>query len=172
MTTSSGDGMSTTFDYSFQLLAETREEVGRADTKASILLGFAGVIATVFGGLAFSGHGPYKVFRWIEIIELLGATLYIVGIMFLAGAVMPRSIRKRNQTPYFFGDIAAYPDEKALLAGLAQASLMPTDRVVNQLFVVSKIVVRKYEDVRRGMIMLGLGLLVSGVGSFPAWRLK
>lgn len=161
-----------TLGYCSKLLAETREEVARADTKASILLGLAGVVATVYIGLTVDNSSLGSPPRWTGTLILVGGILYLMGIACLALAIFPRSTAKRNDLPFFFGDVAAYPDEASLSIVVEQAASQPLARALNQLLVVSKIVVRKYRQVQYGMVLLGCGSLVSLIGAAFVWRLK
>lgn len=164
------------------LLDEGREELQRADNKASILLGAAGLVLSVFLGAAVAGDwdptelgdGRAQPFFWV------GIGFAVLGVIMLAAAVMPRIKHdEAKEKLAYFGHVTQYreggwalrPSTKArrdaagrddLRAAICTASLGRFDRTVDQVWAVSHIVQRKYKHVRRALwAFLTAGLLCS-----------
>jgi hypothetical protein len=160
--------------YKETLLRETREELARADTKASILLGAS---AIAFGALfkdpdKLNHHTP-RTLGWIAL------ALTLVGICFVAAAVKPRLRAKhaKSPRPHYFGDVEAYRPpwgqiwrrrrhlEKARRrfgTELAEAATAAEyeERLTDQIWHLSHIAYRKYRFVSIGMWWYAAGLLV------------
>ena len=167
---------STNLDYANQLLSETREEVGRADTKAAILLSASGIIVSVLVATDWTNSSSVRTLPpWSQDVLVGAAVLLGLGIFLLGLAVLPRSVSARavQRPPYFFGEVADYKDDETrLLKDLESASNHTLQRTSNQLLIISKIVLRKYRYVRYGLLCLGLGTLLGVVASYPDWRVR
>jgi hypothetical protein len=163
-------------DYKEALLRETREELARADTKASILLAASGIaFAALFKDPDKLSQHTARTLTWIA----LGLTLG--GICFVAAAVKPRLRAKHDKspTPHYFGDVEAYRPpwwhlwrrrrrlreaRERFGEELAEAAT-PTEyeeRLTAQVWVLSHIAFRKYRLVSIGIwwyaAALGVGL--------------
>jgi hypothetical protein len=162
--------------YATRLLDETREEVGRADAKAATLLSATAIAVTLLVGLyELKGHALRVLPIWRADLALFAFVVSGVGVVLLGLAVLPRStsVAKDRVPPYFFGEVARYgKDEERLLTDLTQASQQVVERTLNQLLVVSQIVVRKYRYVRFGLFSLFVGGLLAAVVTYPIWRLR
>ena len=120
-----------------ELLAESREELARADGKASMLLSALGVIVGVIAAALLAGDWsldrldhPYRIIWWV------GLGLTAAGSLALCLAVWPRL---RHRLP---GPSATYFDEIALLGSVekVRAALGGTDaaeRTLTQLVAIS-----------------------------------
>ena len=65
----------------------------------------------------------------------------------------------------YFGHVAQYPKREELKVAIETHAMRAIDRLVDQLWVVSRIVLRKYRNLRRGMWALGIGsaLVLAGL---------
>lgn len=168
------------------LLDEGREELGRADGKASLLLSASGVIFSVLVGSALNGRwspsdlGPNPT---LEIIFWLGVLCAAVGLILVSSAVIPRTkhIGNRAQLAYF-GHVVRYREKgfslrrarKAqrflnskdeLKKAIIAASSGTFDRTVDQVWSVSMIVHKKYRRIRYAFFAYGLAVILCS-GSF------
>jgi hypothetical protein len=158
------------------LLDEGREELARADNKASVMLGAAGLVLSVFLGSVIAGdwdptqigNGPAEATFW------LGIALSVLGIVRLAAAVMPRTRHgEAREKLVYFGHVIQYRKpglavrqstrrrreaeaKEELRGAIVAAGANRFERTVDQVWVISLIVQRKYRHVRAGLLLLGL----------------
>ncbi|WP_329411978.1 DUF5706 domain-containing protein [Streptomyces sp. NBC_00704] len=139
-----------------RLMAANRAEIGRADTKAAVLLGVTGAVLG-----AFIGASPSPaILRWSAVVTSLLAVLCFVG------AIMPRhrvDTRQDVPGPGYFGHITADMGSRRLRHAFACASRDPAGPLLASLLVTSDIIRRKYRWVERGTI-----LLVAAIPQFAA----
>lgn len=145
------------------LLAETREELDRADRKAQILFAAAGIgVSAVLGGIAAGRWSPFLLEGWAAFTWWTGAALVLIGMLLLALAVFPRI---KHSDPHgkvaYFGHVASYPTVEALTAALRDAGTDLHRRTLDQLLTISGIVVRKYRLISWGLWMVGIGILLA-----------
>jgi MFS family permease len=148
--------------YLADLLAETREELTRADSKAGLLLAASGVvIGALLAGLFGSRWTPFSLSSGIEWLWWLGVISAAYGVFSIAAAVYPR-IRHRETIrlglPAYYSDVASFAsvdDFRRALENLPSSK----ERLIDQVFVLSKIVHRKYVLLRRGLRFLLLAIL-------------
>ncbi len=128
------------------VLASAREELVRADGKASLLLAAAGVaVGALMGGLIARDWTPFVLNNWVEWAWWLGVCATIIAVVALAWAVYPRT-RPSDPRPdviSFYGDVVTTPAE-ALETRLEQTIALPREAALDQLRQVSLIVQRKY----------------------------
>jgi hypothetical protein len=174
-----------TESYREALLRETREELAKADAKASILLAASGIVVTALLTVGTTApwypdtlkHHGARVFAWIAV----GLTL--LGILLVGAAVKPLFRAKRDQlgTPHYFADVAAYRPrwwqwrsrrtlvEKGREAFRNALAAMQADeydeRLDDQIWSVSHFAARKYRLVSAGM-WLYAGAIVSALVAF------
>jgi MFS family permease len=128
------------------ILAEAHREIDRADQKASILLAGVGVaIGAILAGLIPAHWSPSDLgspWQWIWWAGILATS---VGIAFLLAAVYPRIGGKGNGKQLnYFGDACEMPTREAVRECLIETSKDELGRTVDQIFVDSRIVKRKY----------------------------
>jgi hypothetical protein len=165
--------------YRNDLLRETRDELAKADAKASILLAASGIAASAFvtvgnGGTWYPENladHVARVFAWAAI----GLTL--AGIVTVGMAVKPR-MRARHDVigpPHYFGDVEGYRPpwwkiraratklrtQRTKFRNDLESTSMPElrERVDDQIWTLSHIAYRKYWLVSLGMRLYGLALL-------------
>ncbi|MFF7749560.1 Pycsar system effector family protein [Streptomyces sp. NPDC007971] len=136
-----------------RLLSTVREDLGRADSKAAVLLsGTLALPAFLIGWHGAPGwHGP------ADLTLVLAAVLWAGAVIALIGVLMPRTrtVRGRNGVTYF-GDLAASRDLEALAAQVAEAGHDPAEWLLVQAVDVSSILSAKYRAIRWGMGSLAL----------------
>ena len=174
------------------LLDEGREELARADNKASVLLGAAGLVLSVFLGSVIAGDwDPTEITNdAAEVVFWTGIALSILGIVRLAAAVMPRTKHGEGKEKLaYFGHVIQYRKrglalrsatrqrrdaeaKRDLRAAITAASVNRFDRTIDQVWVISLIVQRKYEHVRGGLLLFGLSsvLCVAALLADVWWR--
>ena len=143
-----------------ELLSESREELARADGKASMLLAALGVASGVIAAALLAGDwSPDRLDHAYRIVWWVGLMFAAAGSLALCLAVWPRI---RHRLP---GPSATYFDEIALLGTVdkVKAALAHTDaaeRTMTQLVAVARIIRRKYVLIRWAMGLLGIAILL------------
>jgi hypothetical protein len=158
-------------DYVRRLLDETREEVVRSDTKASIVLAGAGIVLGILltgfvtGDVSLSGERWFvAVLVWVAGVALTGGVL-LVGL-----AVYPRTRGAEAGHGRWFAEIEQYGQDEAALSTAVQADANDGARDLHQARVLAGIVGRKYRLTKAGMWSLGVGLVASGIaGLLSVW---
>lgn len=162
--------------HASDLLAEIREEIARADQKASILLGAATVaLGLVAAPLAATdGWKPADLAPEFEAVFWAGVGMAVLGLVFLGLAVYPLTGTsrlffwlRRSKRPVhheradYFGDLAeadSFDNAKRMTLAAAGDRF---DRTVSQSWILSKLVTTKYAYTRWAFRSYGLaGLLV------------
>ena len=147
-----------------RVLDETREEVTRADTEASIVLAGAGAGAGVAVGILIAGFATADLSlagqRWYvgALAWIAGATL-VGGVVCLGSAVYPRTKGAHKGHARWFGEIAQFgTDEDKLSDAIDRDAAEGPRRDVHQTRALAAIVRRKYTLTKVGMWLLGVGL--------------
>ncbi len=145
--------------YASELLAETREEIVRADTKAAILFTAFGIaVAAVLAGLIAGDWSPNDLDRAATAVFWVGGGSAAVSFLALGYALWPRMKHKQADGPAsYFLKIREYDDLDALRTALKR-SAESDDRPVEQLKVVSDIAWNKFVCIRIAMLLYGFGL--------------
>jgi Family of unknown function (DUF5706) len=148
--------------YATSLLSGVREEIGRADAKASILLAASGVAAgALVAGLIAGAWTPLKLQAAIQWVWWLGVVESAIGICCLALAVYPREEKNDSGATWtvtYYGDVLAYRTTAQLVAALNRSAGTNLDRIADQLRHVSWIVNHKYRLIRWGIRLLFLAV--------------
>jgi MFS family permease len=141
--------------YATSLLGSAREEIDRADAKASILLAASGVVAgALLAGLIAGNWTPLELQAAVQWVWWLGLAESAIAIGCLALAVYPRERKNDSETPgtvAYYRDVLAYPTTVQLVAALHRSTEANIDRIADQLRNISSIVSRKYRLIRWGM---------------------
>jgi hypothetical protein len=169
------------------LLRETREELAKADAKASILLAASGIALSAL--LTVSNKAPWYPDNLTELnarrCAWAAAALMIVGMLLVGAAVKPRLRAKHGTTPvvHYFGDVEAFRppwwrvwrrdtdvDEARTRFSNALADLVDSDaahaRLVDQIWTLSHIAYRKYRFVGFGIWSFAAALALAVVALF------
>lgn len=136
-----------------RLLGTIREDLGRADSKAAVLLsGTLALPAFLIGWQGAPGwHGP------ADVTLVLAGLLWTVSVTALVGALMPRTgtVREDRQGQArvtYFGDlVGARRDLAGLAARVAEAGRDPAGWLLVQAVDVSAILSAKYRAIRWGV---------------------
>lgn len=140
--------------YAATLLAETREEIDRADSKASILLASTGIaVGALLAGLLSRSWAPTNLRTPYEFVWWAGVAAAAVGIWNLAYAVYPRTRRRGKRPDHvgYYGDVLSFDNTTELSEALHRSADVKTARLADQLYQLSLIVDRKYRSIRRAM---------------------
>ncbi len=148
--------------YLADLLTDTRDELNRADFKASLLLAAIGVvIGGLIGGLAARKWTPMTMDPVAQAVWWVGAAGAAAGVFWIAASVYPRIHQHKTPhpgLPAYYGDVAAYQDIDAFRDAIDQAP-EARERLINQTYVVSKIVQWKYVMLRRGLLSILMAIV-------------
>ncbi|GAA2453467.1 Pycsar system effector family protein [Streptomyces glaucus] len=131
-----------------RLLSTAREDLGRADSKAAVLLSGALTLPALLMGWhgAPGWRGP------ADVTLVLAGVFWTVSVTALIGALMPRTgtFRARDGVTYF-GDLVAPRDLAGLSARIGEAGLDPAEWLLVQAVDVSSILAAKYRAIRWGV---------------------
>lgn len=155
-------------EYVQSLLRDSREELTRADSKVTVLLGTAGVAASIIAGGIAAGHWtPANLTFWAQAFWWLGICTAAAGFVSLTYALSPRlydSDEKKNLR--HFGHVAQHASLGELVDSLNNASNDIIITRVSQLWFISRIVTRKYT-----LIKIALQLFAASVALLIVARL-
>lgn len=155
--------------YAGQLLAETREELTRADSKAATLFAGVGVVvAVVVGAVAGSDVEVSKLDTCWKVTITSSALLQSLGLTKLGMALRPKTTKPLKGPLHYYGDVKSYldshgqPDARALRAAAAAVAADPAARDLEQFTVLAGVVDTKFRRIKVGLWTSGLaaGLLV------------
>ncbi|WP_250400975.1 Pycsar system effector family protein [Streptomyces cellostaticus] len=136
-----------------RLLDTIREDLGRADSKAAVLL--SGALA--LPALLLGWHGPPGWRGPADVVLALAAVLWSGAVVALVGAVMPRTGTHRGRDAVtYFGDLVAARDLAGLSDRVAEAGRDPAGWLLVQAVDVSSILSAKYRAIRWGVGSLAL----------------
>jgi hypothetical protein len=154
-----------TSEFARLLLAEARDEIGRADQKASIMLAGAGVaIAAIVQGLVGSGWKPNDLGQPWTSVWWLATAASMAGLFCLVQAVIPRTRAagtRQGHHIFYFENVADYAGTAELQEALLADASSRLHRAVHQLWHVSRIVRWKYRWIRRGLWLLGAAIVLT-----------
>jgi hypothetical protein len=149
-------------NYLAALHANTREELSRADSKASLLLAAIGVvIGALIGGITSSHWSPMSMGTGAQALWWAGVAAATVSMVLISASVYPRINRRgtpRAGLPTFYGDVAAYPDIDAFRRDISNAPDV-TERLIYQTYVLARTVRAKYVLLRRGLLSFLVAIL-------------
>jgi hypothetical protein len=168
-------------EYQEALLAETREDLQKADAKSSILLATAGVaMGALATGFAAGTWSPSRLrSSWAEAFAWTAIVLALVGLCVLGAAVKPR-LRKSSLSSktnlHYFGHVASYaghwlrsdfamrrsPEFDAALAAASTEENYDV-RLKDQIWFLGCIAFRKYKLVSTSMWIFCTSLACAGV---------
>lgn len=149
-------------DHVQLLLQETRDELTKADSKASILLATAGVAASIVVGTTASANRILTERPgWAVVLWWLGISIGLIGIAAIASAIAPRAGHGEHRSAVrYFGHAALFSSPDELLQALRANEDQQLERAVDQLWVNSRLVVRKYRRIRFALASFGLAAIL------------
>jgi hypothetical protein len=150
-------------DYALQLFEDARSELGRADSKGSILLTGGGIVLSALTGAIIGGDWtPSKLDSFAgRAAFFLGFVAVIGGIICIGMAVIPQ-VRKPPESEYafYFGQLA-HIDRAEAGRRIANTVNVLTERAVDQAWWMSKIALRKYRLIRRSMLFFAFAFVMA-----------
>lgn len=153
--------------YAETLLEETREELTRADAKASLLFAASGVVAgAVLAGIINGKWAPGDLQPWATVTFAVGAGLYAAAVCCLGYAVWPRITHEEATRPAaYFGDIVNYrgSEKRQALRNALERGASNPERTISQLVILSGIVWRKYIGIRMALRCFAMSLSLCAV---------
>lgn len=147
-------------DLLTELLHQAREEVGRADTKASIILGACGVgVAAFLGGVVSDSWKPGVLPNCIEWIWWIGALTFLAGIVASTRCLWPSTkIPNTSMLPSYYQRIAQFDDAESLRKTLGSSD--PDEILSEQLLAISRIADAKYRYLQFSLGAVTVGGIV------------
>ena len=143
-----------------RLLAETREELGKADGKAQVLLAASGVVVGVVLGGAIGGDwSPADLHSCARVIWWIGVGAAALGVGALGFAIFPRLLQSDNARITYFEDVLRHGD-CATLTNALNSEAERGDRDVEQLLRLSRVAHRKYTAIQIAIGVLLVAILL------------
>ncbi|MFJ1647513.1 Pycsar system effector family protein [Streptomyces sp. NPDC088258] len=148
-----------------RLLTTVREDLGRADTKAGILL--SGTLA--LPAFLITRHGAPDWHGPADLTLALAVLLWAVAVIALVRALMPRTgtVRDRDGVT-FFADLVPPLDHERLYAEIADAARDPARWLLIQAVDASTILSAKYRAIRWGTATLAPAVALALVWAMTA----
>lgn len=150
--------------YAHQVFAHLGDELDRAESKAAILLAGLGVVVGVL--LTSIVERDYRInFGAVELVSALAVILLLSAVACFGLAIYPRLYGSKRITPdksYYFGDFASADGPGAKIALLPSSAVEDVEALSDSIAQISRILVRKYEYIRVGMVCT-LGSLVFSI---------
>ena len=142
-----------------RLLASVREDLGRADSKAAILVsGAVALVAMlVTGGDGAPGAGVGSGSRAGSVLALLGGLLWAAGVVMLVAVLLPRTRVAADRT--FLRELTTGVPPEALMPKLAESGADVARWTLDQACALGAVLARKYAWLRLGVCSLALGAL-------------
>ncbi|MER7948003.1 Pycsar system effector family protein [Streptomyces sp. NPDC096079] len=139
-----------------RVLGTVREDIGRADTKAAILLsGALAFLAVVFSG----DRAPLPTAGTGLAFLLAAGALWTAGVLMLVSVVLPRTRIGADRT--LLRELTAGPSAPALRERLGASGTDATDWLLEQAGVHGLVLAAKYRWLRLGVFSLVLGALLA-----------
>lgn len=142
-----------------KLLAESREELERADSKAAMLLAsFSVLVGVVVAGLLAGKFKPADLHCAGEPVWWVGCGAVAAALIALACAIYPTLRHGEDRGPITYFGHAAGKDATAIEAALKRQVEGGRSRTIEQLVVVSAIVWKKYLFLQGALWLFGAGV--------------
>ena len=143
---------------------ETREELAKADAKATTLTSIVGLILGAFLAGSIAGDfSPQHFSNRVEWLFWIGLGLAFAAEVALCSAIFPRTDSKDSRGALlYFADVAQFDSLERFRTALLQAATEPDaefDRLIHQLYFLSLTVVHKYVLIKLGLFLLAAGVL-------------
>lgn len=150
--------------YEQTLLAETREEITRADHKASILFGVFGLMAgSVIYAFVWNRWTPFELSNAVEWLWWGGFGLGLIAVGHLGWALYPVVDHPEDRSKVaYFGHVAKFETLGDFRRALSDRQQSETERLQDQIWVLSRAVDRKYRYTRWAMVLFASGVVAMG----------
>lgn len=148
------------------MLAEVRDEIDRADQKASLLIGSLGIAFTILlSGMIGGDWTPGTLSPFGATVWVLGVVAAGASVVAAAAAVWPRLSRGPGPGAItYWGQIRGLGTPADVEKALTERGVHPPERTFQQLLVLSSVVQRKYRAIRLSMTLAGVGVALIVVG--------
>lgn len=163
--TQSGSERNATEVLAAEMLAEAKDEIDRADQKASLLIGSLGIaFSVVLSGMIGGSWSPSALSVPGLVMWAVGVVLATASLFAAALAVWPRLSRSPGPgTITYWGQVRGMTSPQEVADSLATRGLLPPERTYQQLLVLSAVVQRKYRSIRWSMVLAGTGTVLGAV---------
>ncbi|MFI6642321.1 Pycsar system effector family protein [Streptomyces sp. NPDC050504] len=142
-----------------RLLSEVRTEIGRADSKAAVLVGAITMLVGLLGGLLVGqGWTPARLSPLAALLWWGGIGALAVSLLALLLTVVPqhrRSAWEPGMPLGYFEDIRRAADSGSLASALTEADRDPFPPLVAALAGTSRIAARKHRSIRVALVAFG-----------------
>lgn len=144
------------------ILDDTRDDLAKADQKASLVLAGLGVgLGAALAGAVSNDWSPSKPSSCPEFAWWSGAILLGIAVVLAGLAVWPRyELAKTPKQLHYWGDFAGLDGVSSLASQLKRLEPDMATRQASQLLVLSGTVLRKYRLVRWAMAASAVGVLL------------
>ena len=156
------------------MLAETREDVSKADQKASMILASLGIgVGAVLAGVLAGDWKPMDLHGLGEVGWWIGAALLGGAISCAGAAVWPRyDAGDASAGIYYWAHVASFSSLSSLTSALDSNTPTLDDRTRNQLWSMSKIANLKYGLIRKSMGLTAASIVFIFASLFVSAALK
>lgn len=139
---------------------ETREELDKADGKATTLTSIVGLILGIFlAGAVAGGFSPKRFSYSLDWLFWIGLGLALAAETALCAAIFPRiKPRTPKELLRYFVHVAEFKTKESFRSALPHVDT-EYDRLADQVYDLSRVVVRKYSLIRLGIFTLAAGAL-------------
>ncbi|MEU3573252.1 Pycsar system effector family protein, partial [Kitasatospora sp. NPDC036755] len=145
-----------------RLLCVVREDIGRADTKSSILLTAALGLPALLLDRNWADGRPGTL---AAVLLALGGVFWAAGAVALVRAILPRTKTLRDHDGVtFFADLLTSDGRPRLTEQIVAAGRDPLDWLLVQAVDVSTILAAKYRRIRWGVACLAPGSVLATAG--------
>jgi len=150
------------------MLMEARADVVHADQKATMILAALGLgFGAVLGGQLSAGWDSGKLTPLGHNIWWTGVVLAVLAVSCAVMAVWPRYFLDKAP-PHgmtYWGHAAAFENAEHLQAALEKQAVSNMARASDQLFLISRLVLKKYRYVRAALILASAAGLLLGLAA-------
>ncbi len=154
-----------TAELAADMLTEAKDEIDRADQKASLLIGGLGItFSIVLSGMIGGDWSPALLSTPGLIAWAVGIVIASASLVSAALAVWPRLTRTPGSGAItYWGQVRDRASPADVQSALAERGLHPPERSYQQLLVLSALVQRKYRAIRAAMVLAGAGTALVAV---------
>jgi len=138
-----------------------REELGRADGKASLLIGVTIGGLGLFSPRIFSPGQAGAMACWTATLGYVGVAVWCVALIAFTSAVFPRlKAEESGEHGPYFGHIARLKSFEMLHGYVRSVAAAPLETALTHTWDLSRIVVRKYRYIQLGVWLLAVGAVI------------
>jgi hypothetical protein len=146
-----------------QMLSEARGDAVQADQKASILLAILGIsFSVIISGQFSNSFDVTQLSFWSQRLWWFAMILSFSSLLLAVSAVWPRfKLKNRtDDTIAYWGHIAQHKKLTDFTTSFENISISDRDRVLHQLWSLSRIVRSKYRLVRYSLLTVSIGTVL------------